>query len=172
MRYSKFTNNWIITIFRRLALKVCPWSQESFIKAPGVSMFNLCKFCTGWTLWWRESTYQVNEKRPCYSLYLPIPTSASCSDSETLAIRKSEFSTKPVSCCYDYLGIAILDTISPCTLTLVAYESWQRNILRFFTTSWQFLSHKLRIHLGTFIYFLLIFQLALAAMDILLDCHV
>ena len=32
-------------------------------------------------------------------------------------------------------------------------------------------SLKLRIHLGTFIYFLLIFQLALAAMDILLDCH-
>ncbi len=33
-------------------------------------------------------------------------------------------------------------------------------------------SLKLRIHLGTFIYFLLFFQLALAAMDILLDCHV
>lgn len=33
-------------------------------------------------------------------------------------------------------------------------------------------SLKLRIHLGTFIYFLLIFQLALSAMDFLLDCHV
>lgn len=33
-------------------------------------------------------------------------------------------------------------------------------------------SLKLRIYLGTFIYFLLIFQLALTVMDILLDCHV
>ena len=35
-----------------------------------------------------------------------------------------------------------------------------------------FSSSCVRIHLGTFIYFLLFFQLALTAMDILLDCHV
>ena len=33
-------------------------------------------------------------------------------------------------------------------------------------------SLKLLIQLGTFIYFLLIFQLALTALDILPDCHV
>ena len=134
-------------------------------------MFNLCKFCTGWTLWWRGSTCLVNEKRLCYSLYLPIPTSASCSDSETLAIRKSEFSTKPVSSCDYHLGIAIHDTIFPCTPTLFAHESWRGYIfcLCFYHDSSFF--HKQRIHLGTFIYILLIFQLALTARNFLQDWH-
>ena len=39
--------------------------------------------------------------------------------------------------CNYHLGIATLNTSFPCALTLVAYESWQCNILRFFTPSWQ-----------------------------------
>ena len=38
-------------------------------------------------------------------------------------IEKSEVSTYPMVICDYYLNLAILDTIFPCTLTLVAYES-------------------------------------------------
>lgn len=65
-----------------------------------------------------------------------------------------------------------MTTIPTLNVLTAAHESWRGYVFRLCFYHDSSFSLKLRIQLGTFIYFLLIFQLALTALDILLDCHV